>query len=89
MSKRKTFRGRDATITINQADGKKLGPYRVDTMGAWDFDELAFETSDAEFAAKLDKEFMMEDYEEEAKRRGVSLERLFALVIQEALEPIE
>ena len=84
----KSFKGRDATITIEQADGKKLGPYRVDTMGAWDFDGLR-ESTDAQFAAKLDKEFMMEDYEDEAKRRGVSLERLFALIIQEALEPME
>ena len=81
------IKGKDVTIAIATADGKKLGPFQA---GAWDFDEVPRrETSDVEFANKLEKEFMMEDYEDEAKRRDVSLEELFALVIREALEPME
>lgn len=83
----KRYKAKDCTIKVT-LNGKE----QTFDAGSWsvveDF-EVPRGLTDEQFANKLDKEFMMEDYEEEAKRRGVSLERLFALVIQEALEPIE
>ena len=50
------------------------------------WDGLPDDTSDAEFARKLEKWDMLETYQEEADKRGITLRELYAAVIREALE---